>query len=871
MKKSSHYLFIIACAVVLSLLLSTQGKEEKVYADQENAVDFPKEEDKEEMKRERDRGWTEQEAQEYASNFALVQQSIEAAKSAQLAKQSDAQVFTDVALFGNWKCRGPYNMPGAFAFCEVDESTDTVYTVTYGHYGGVQFIWKGPLSGDQWSLLNPKEPSRFEDLILIPNGNKKRLIAAKENGKIIYTDDEGKTWLYSTGIPAVLKSTIVNRQDNNVLYTTDGRNVYKSTDKGTSFTLFQSVVSFSKNSRLYSPRWNVQPNAADVYLAIDTKFYKLNAGKTAFDPIGTLPIEGEIRLGGDSRKLWATLGDRKWHSSEDGGVNWKYRPTTNANYANAEKDMVPGHYLAVHPEDPNILIGGYTTPVSTRDGGVTTNIDAGKYWGYYQNSVGSDAKLRNNYHPDVRGSQFFYDRTGKLYSLRCTDGGVFRSYNEWTKTSFPDAASIQNNVFYNISLYTKPSQESYRGSFMYGYQNSNHLTTGTQDQGMQNTRNTVVANGMFPVDARGGDGPCCITGDGKTGWIYNYGGGNGKFKRVELYNGSTYNGSTGSVTESTDFTINTQTYMAPSVGDWNDGNRMWVLGKELVRVEYNTSNKQITVLEKNLSGSNDFVQGIAQSRLNPSIIYAMQDGHIFKSTDRGTNWAKVANQTATGIGATTKSRGMGWSSPQNQNIVLFASQSSTPVKTVFSKDGGITWVNVTGTGANLFPPADVNGMAGTSDGNLVFASTSMGPYVFVVKEEKWYPLAVSDQVPVFWGQIVYCVKYGNQEIVRFSTWGQGFWDFEINSTTTAIEANHLTETHMEIYPNPAAEFIHVNFAGQISRDALLSIYDYSGRLVQSKKVTSGNETIDLFHYAPGVYVVTITNGEKQLRKTFVKK
>jgi hypothetical protein len=810
----------------------------------------------------KNRSWTEQEAQEYATNFELVQQSIEVAKS---ENKKTGAAFTDVSLFGKWKSKGPYNMPGSFQFCEVDEGTDTVYAVTCGHYGEVQFIWKGILAGDKWTLVNPKNPSRFEDLIVVPNGTNRRVIATHQKGKIMYTDNGGETWIYSTGVPSGIHSTIVNRQDNDVVYATDGKNVYKSTDKGTSFTSLQTIGSSASNARLYSPRWNIQPNAMDVYLAVDAKFYKLDANKIAFTQIGTFPTGGAICLGGDSRKLWMTLARRKWHCSTDGGITWKYQLTTNASYGTAENDMVVGQYPGVNPEDPNILIGGYTTPVSTRDGGVTTNIDAGKYWGFYQNSIGNDPKMRINYHPDIQGSQFFYDKAGKLYTLRSTDGGVFKSYNEWTKTSFPDAASIQNGIFYNISLFSQPSQETYHAAFVIGKNNVNDMTVGTQDQGEQNSRlNTYNAPMLSWDQVQGGDGHGIISGgDGLIGWSFDYHG--TKWTRYELYKGTTYVGHLGNQSATVDvFTTNSD---GAAVADWNNTNRVWILGSGLRRVEYNTTTKAITGKEDALM-SGGGLQGLAQSRVNAAIVYALKNGTVFKSTDSGTNWSQFAPQSATGI---TGSGGMGWSSPLDENIILFATQSGTAVKTVLSKNGGTTWTNVTGTGANLFPSAEVNGMAGTTDGKLVFASTNLGPYVFIVSEEKWYPLAIDPKVPLFNGRMMYCQKYNGVEYARFSTWGQGVWDFEISSTTISIAEQNAENINVAIYPNPANDILHIDFYGKLAPNTTLSIYDELGKIVKWQKTKGGTETIDISNLKPGVYFVSTIIGKENVRKKFIKK
>jgi Secretion system C-terminal sorting domain/FRG1-like domain len=746
-----------------------------------NNVQQPVLQEQEREKRDpnKNRSWSAEEAEANATTLELVQQSITAGKSL-LAK--NAKAFTDVSQLGKWISKGPFNMPGAFQFCEVDEGTDDVYAVSCGHYGGVQFIWKGTLAGDNWKIINPKNPSRFEDLIAIPNGSNRRIIAGHERGRVMYTDNAGQTWTYSTGIPSGIFSTIVNRQDNSVIYATNGKIVYRSTDKGTSFSAFYTIGTANANSaRLYSPRWNNQPNAIDVYMAVDNRFFKMNAGKTSFDVINSsIATGGRIGIGGDSRKLWLTI-DNKWYYSTNVGQSFTYQSTKDYYYGAESEGMNTGQHLGINPTNPNIIIGGYAHPLSSRNGGVNQNNDAQNYWGWYQNAVGNDNKVRINYHPDMQASQFFYDKTGRLLSLRSSDGGVFRSYNEWEKTSFPDGASIQS-VFYNISLYGQPTQETYRGGFIIGKNNLNDLTVGTQDQGWQNTRLSTYNAPVLSWDqVGGGDGPCCITGDGLIGWKMDYFARN--FTRINLYNGTIYSGLAGSASAEKVFPFTGGGYFTPLVGDWSDGNRAWALSQTLRRVEYNTSSGEITGKEDNLANSTNYIQGIAQSRVNPSVVYALHNGIVFKSTNKGTNWSQIAAQGATGVSGSGDNRGMGWSSPLDEKIVLFASQSGTAVKTIFSKNGGTTWTNVTGSGANLFPNAEVNGMAGTADGKLVFASTNMGPYVFIIAEEKWYPLAIQSDMPIFWGQIVYCQKYNGKEYARFSTWGQGVWDFEIATTT----------------------------------------------------------------------------------------
>ncbi len=748
------------------------------------------------------RHWTAEETRFYKERYAKIRSLLPATPQAAPSLASPPPVENDGffnlannTFSGKWTSRGPANMPGAFQFSEVDEGTDTVYSVSCGHYGGVQFIWKGTLAGDDWKMVNPKHPSRFEDLMIVPNGVHRRIIAAEERGGIMYSDNSGATWNYSTGIEYGVKSTIVNRQDDHTIYTTDGSSVYVSYDLGTSFTLFQTLSS-ATHARLYTPRWDIQPNASDVYFAQDGSFYKLNSAATSFEQISTIASGKEIGLGGDSRRLWMTQDSKNWYHSTNGGLSWNAQATESWWYSGVSPGMSQGQYPGIHPEDPDIIIGGYAFPLTSRDAGTTTNSDAKNWWGHYQNSVGNDEKVRIHFHPDNQASQFFYDASGTLISLRSSDGGIFKSYNEWTKTEFPTLVSIES-IFTNITLFNAPTQEAYRGGFISGKNNSDDMTSCTQDQGWQNTRASSYGTDLLSWDqVGGGDGPNCISGDGLIGWSYNYQG-TGSFKRINLYDGSgTYKGLSGSATGQYDLGFAAdRAYFTPGVGDWSDGDRIWVMSNTLRKVEYNGST--ITGIEHDLAASPYFVQGVAQSRENPDIVFAMEDGYVFKSTNRGSSWDEVASQSTTGIegtwGIERGNFGMGWA-VDNQTII-FATESGSNVRTVFSTDGGTVWSNVTGSGINEFPPASVNGMTANEAGTLIFASTSAGPYVFVVAEEQWHPLALEGSVPIFWGQVAQAVKDGNTEIIRFSTWGQGIWDLELGEVTPTLTLlSPLTDT-----------------------------------------------------------------------------
>ena len=186
---------------IVGLLLSSVGYGVYEYTEYQRELDWerrgynrPERYEEEEGMEEKDRSWTKEEAQSFYARYKQVKNTLEEYNAPRDGVEAGGgATHANGQLSGIWKSRGPYNMPGAFQFCEMDEGTDTVYTVTCGHYGGVQFIWKGTLKGDDWEIITPKNPARYDDLIVLPNGNNRRVIAGKQGGNIMYSDNAGTT------------------------------------------------------------------------------------------------------------------------------------------------------------------------------------------------------------------------------------------------------------------------------------------------------------------------------------------------------------------------------------------------------------------------------------------------------------------------------------------------------------------------------------------------------------------------------------------------------------------------------------------------------------------------------------------------------
>jgi len=170
--------------------------------------------------------WTPEQAarhQERLANISTFSKPVNTNKS---------QISTSYAngvLTGEWVNRGPKNMPGAFKFAEMLDGTDIMYGVTWNHYVGeynsTSYIYKGTVynpttgtGGDDFELLTPNWPNRYQNLFAFEFNGSVRLVAHIESGPVYYSDNDGQDWILANGLPGANTSSAINRQDGNTIY-----------------------------------------------------------------------------------------------------------------------------------------------------------------------------------------------------------------------------------------------------------------------------------------------------------------------------------------------------------------------------------------------------------------------------------------------------------------------------------------------------------------------------------------------------------------------------------------------------------------------------------------------------------------------------
>jgi hypothetical protein len=76
---------------------------------------------------------------------------------------------------------------------------------------------------------------------------------------------------------------------------------------------------------------------------------------------------------------------------------------------------------------------------------------------------------------------------------------------------------------------------------------------------------------------------------------------------------------------------------------------------------------------------------------------------------------------------------------------------------------------------------------------------------------------------------------------------------------------------LNIFPNPASDFINIKFLNERPENLYLFLIDLNGKILLIRKVSSDSEQIDLSVISPGMYLLKITDNQKVTRLFKVQK
>ncbi|MCK9321884.1 MAG: T9SS type A sorting domain-containing protein [Bacteroidales bacterium] len=90
--------------------------------------------------------------------------------------------------------------------------------------------------------------------------------------------------------------------------------------------------------------------------------------------------------------------------------------------------------------------------------------------------------------------------------------------------------------------------------------------------------------------------------------------------------------------------------------------------------------------------------------------------------------------------------------------------------------------------------------------------------------------------------------------------------FEISIITEIKEAKGINLS-VSAYPNPTTDYLQLKVESEKLKDLSYQLYDISGKLLQSEKITGSQTSIVMSNLLPSTYFVKVTERNKEV-KTF---
>ena len=754
--------------------------------------------------------------------------------------RGDEEIFANGNVSGKWIERGSNNQCGNIMVMDYDVEEDYMYAV-----GGGGPMFKGDMSGFNWEVVNDK--FRFStDLLKIfsLDDGTKRIVSAI-NGNPYYSDDDGHSWVKSTGV--------INPSDGWNLYASqirkDGEifflakrdwwsniNLYYSNDFGVSY---QSLKSFNTNDSR-NVTMTLNKNNEELYLleqvdAFNSKFYKFNETTNALDYQYASPFgfgsEGRANLQAviinDTTTMYAYDEANQLKQSKDLAMSWEKISTLPA----SPWDVA----LHVSGSNPKNMIIGEVNAYRSVDGGKTwLKIND---WSEYYSAVYT--KL----HADIMNVKEFNNSEGKPFTLISNHGGLYLSNNYGRDNSNLSISGLNVSQYYDVR--TNPL-------------NVNQIFAGSQDQGLQRGFLFGQEPSDFYQNISGDYGHITFTANGTNMWTVYPGGSISHYSNPASQN---YPDSGYEINSS-----NETVWIPPIMADPDQSKNIIYAaggsinsnsnGSYIIKLEYLNGDIISSQLPYDFRSSGGQISAMAVSPLDHNVWYvATTNGAFYKSIDGGMSF--TLKQTMT-----------------SEAHYLYGScilPSNVDINRVYLSGNGYSNkpVYVSNDGGNSFAPAStglpsttVFNLASNEDESLIFGASESGPFVYVVAESKWYSLEGS-KTP---NQTYWSVEYVPQiKTARFATYGRGIWDFQISESTSTYQAENVDQK-INIFPNPSNEYFEIDTDLKIAQ---IELYNANGNKVLSQ-AWNGN-TIDINRLNTGIYFVSlITKDNKKHSKKIIK-
>jgi Secretion system C-terminal sorting domain len=502
------------------------------------------------------------------------------------------------------------------------------------------------------------------------------------------------------------------------------------------------------------------------------------------------------------------------------------------------------------PFDPNQLFMGAVNCQRSNDGGATWEL-VNDWWEYY-----ADTDLL---HADMMDLKAFRKSDGTPFFLIANHGGLHISYDGMETTQNIGKLGLNISQYYDVV--TNPAYPEY-------------IYAGSQDQGWQWTKSADDPGpNRFTQQWSGDYGMMQLTNDYKSLWVQ-YPGGDISYYRDALNLPTPWGDSNWNLPEGDVPALDWIVPTAPTA--YANGNAIFVAGGNinegaggsyLITLSASTTAPYTIVadqfdfdFQQNSNSGSGRISAIEQSEVDPDRLFvSTDDGTFFRSTDAGSTWQK--SQGFAGPSVDWINTACIVASKLDPNLVWISGSGYSNPPVYRSLDGGQTFVQI----SDGLPQTLVQEIVANPDETLLFAATAVGPFVYVVAENEWYPM-IGAQTPLQWYT---CVEYvdlpeGTDDIVRFGTYGRGIWDFRVSPPPPSATTTLASGFSAKIYPNPAPKgaVLRAEISAPINCD--FELLDLNGRVVARQQGVQRQVDLALGNLSGGVYFYRFEEKGKQL-------
>jgi hypothetical protein len=254
---------------------------------------------------------------------------------------------------------------------------------------------------------------------------------------------------------------------------------------------------------------------------------------------------------------------------------------------------------------------------------------------------------------------------------------------------------------------------------------------------------------------------------------------------------------------------------------------------------------------------------------------AVSNNRVYSVATNSTNsetWVSIENQGIqkfTGSAFTTNHTVTNSQLPHNQVDYLYYDQHDDLWITTYdglAKYDGSSWTVYTTTNSQI--PGDwVRQVKMDDDGINLYVATLGGFGILNTQNDTWQIFnTANSNLP---SDSCYTVDIDNEGNILVGTYAGGLAKMDKPSS---ISENKIY--NFPLYPNPTNGLVTLNLSGIDAKNAVVSVYDFSGKLLSTEWVnnpqTKGKHLVDLSSSSSGIYFIRIDTDNKMYSSKVIK-